>query len=100
MEGKVDQEKPKRGAPRSNLKALYDELQRRLECGEASETVTKEAKYLEGWAKKNQLFENGKYLKWERIRDRIRIRHKGAQGYKNARDWHLHQLIAKARRTE
>src|SRR5436853_448394 len=97
MEGKVDQEKPKRGAPKLPWGPFDDELYRRLTTGLAKVTVKDEAMELEKWAKKNQYCtKQGKYQKWERIRDRILKRYKGAQGYRNTREHFLGLLLAKA----
>lgn len=76
----------KRGRPKTNWEPYEEELQRRLDVGEALSTVEQEATYLEQWGKANAaLFSPQPPNQKAQIRNRINKRHNGAQGYKNAR---------------
>ena len=68
-----------------------EELWRRLQAGEAEPTVQAEAAYLEKWAKKNGVVrtfadKNPGYLGLARIRERIKKRYNGSEGYKSVRN--------------
>jgi hypothetical protein len=82
-----------RGRPKSPWEIFADELFRRLKSGEAHNTVQAEARHLAQWAAANGIrVDHGAPIKLERIRERIKKRLGGTQGYINARDHHRRAL--------
>lgn len=69
-----------------------DELDRRFKNCEALPTVEEEAKYLEGWARSQNLKATGDKdtvaIHFPRIRERIKKRLGGTGGYKSTRKYH------------
>ncbi len=90
----MDDKPPKpRGRPKLSWDPFEDELFRRLQSGEALDTVQAEATYLAGWGAHQGLkVDGGSPLQPERIRERIKKRHGGSEGYKSARLHHRQQL--------
>ena len=92
----MEEPKPARGRPKVPWDAFDNEFWRRITNGEACETVTDEAKHLAKWAKGQGICtSHGTYLKYERIRDRLRNRYNGAAGYKKIRLRMLDEFINK-----
>jgi hypothetical protein len=88
--------KPKkpRGRPKVPWDPFEDELFRRLQSGEALETVQAEAVWLAAWGTQQGLkVDGGNPLQAERIRERIKKRYEGSEGYKSARLYHREQLL-------
>jgi hypothetical protein len=82
-----------RGRPKVPWDPFEDELFRRLQSGEALETVQAEAVWLAAWGAQQGLkIDGGNPLQPERIRERIKKRHGGSEGYKLARLHHQQQL--------
>jgi len=75
----------KRGRPKTTWDPYADELQRRLEAGEALPTVTAEARALAEWGRKNKILLDGNPNDGPNIAKRIKLRHEGVDGYINAR---------------
>jgi hypothetical protein len=69
---------------------------RRFRSGEAEPTVEAESRYLADWAKERGLRAYGEKesdtIKSQRIRERIKKRYKGAQGYQQVRKHHRMEL--------
>jgi hypothetical protein len=86
--------KKPRGRPKLPWEPIFsDELFRRLQAGLALETVEAEAKWIAAWAASRGLqVEGSKPLQHERIRERIKKRYGGADGYKSARRYHQQEL--------
>lgn len=90
--------KKPRGRPKLNWEPFETELFRRLKLGLALETVQAEARWLAEWGAKSGLQVDGsKPLQLERIRERIKKRHGGTQGYKSARSFLLQELERQSR---
>lgn len=75
----------KPGRPKTTWDPYADELQRRLEAGEALPTVTQEARALSAWGKENKHALDGHPNDSPNIAKRVKKRHGGVLGYKNAR---------------
>jgi hypothetical protein len=75
----------KRGRPKTTWDPYGDELQRRLEAGEALATVTAEARALAEWGRKNTLRLDGFPNDGPNIAKRIKLRHGGVDGYVQVR---------------
>ncbi len=74
------------GAGRKQPGTPYgDELQRRLETGEALPTVTAEARALADWGRNNTVLLDSHPNDGPNIAKRIKQRHGGVGGYINAR---------------
>jgi hypothetical protein len=85
--------KKTRGRPKVPWEPFENELFRRLQSGEALETVQAEAVWLAAWGAQQGLqVAGGNPLQPERIRERIKKRHGGSEGYKQARLHHQQQL--------
>ena len=88
--------KPKkpRGRPKVPWEPFETELFRRLQSGEALETVEAEAVWLASWGVQQGLkVDGGNPLQHERIRERIKKRHGGSEGYKSTRLHHREQRL-------
>lgn len=82
----------KRGRPKTTWDPYGDELQRRLETGEALPTVTAEARALAEWGRNNKVLLDGYPNDGPNIAKRIKQRHGGVGGYINARAHWRHKL--------
>ena len=90
----MEAKKP-RGRPKLPWKPFEDELYRRLRAGKALPTVEAEAEELARWASEQGLaVSGGAPLQKERIRERIKKRCGGTQGYNNMRAHHLSLIKA------
>lgn len=82
-----------RGRPKLPWDPYYGaELWKRLTTGAALSTVQEEADYLEKWGLANKNSLPAPPLKLERIRERIKKRYHGSEGYRQARSFHRHAL--------
>jgi hypothetical protein len=90
-------EKPKatRGRPKILWDPFDDELFRRFRSCEAAETVQAEARYLHRWGGEQGLHADGRkptqMIQVERIRERIKKRYGGSEGYRSTRAFHRMQ---------
>lgn len=75
----------KPGRPKTVWDPYENELQRRLEVGLALPTVTAEARALSAWGRENKHVLDGNPNDSPNIAKRIKRRHGGVAGYKNAR---------------
>lgn len=82
-------QKSVRGRPKVPWDRFDEELWRRLNAGEAAETVQAEARYLADWAKSKGIStvpgNPAGALKLEQIRQRIKKRYNGSEGYISTR---------------
>jgi len=80
-----------RGRPKVPWTVFEDEVFRRLVSGEAAETVQSESKYIHKWAVDTKAI-SANQIGPERIRERIKKRYKGSEGYKLTRQFHRNKL--------
>jgi hypothetical protein len=91
-----------RGRPKAPWEPIEEELYRRLTIGEACTTVQAESKYLAEFVRLHDIKAEGvdrtAPIAFERIRERIKKRYGGSQGYKQAREHLLAELRAERER--